>query len=302
MNSPSDSHDDDRDGAPDAPFYDPSHDELLEFYARMSRERWASEPRSPRPRRAVITIVHDERIFFPIWLRYYSRFFAPEDIYVLDHDTTDGSTDVGGFNRIVVSHDAVDHQWMLEQVQGLQHELQARYDVVLICDVDEIVAPDPAFGDLGGLMDRLEQPFLNCQGFEVIHRPELEGPFDAAQPVLNQRHWWFANASYNKPILATEPMEWIPGFHTLVDPTKLYLDPNLYLVHLHRMDYEQCRARHTTRRRRDWNADDMRRGYAAYNLLDEGDEFHRWFTGEKNALDESPMVIERIPDRWADVV
>ena len=34
---------------------------------------------------------------------YYSRFFAPEDIYVLDNDTSDGSTDRDGFVRIPVA-------------------------------------------------------------------------------------------------------------------------------------------------------------------------------------------------------
>ena len=46
-----------------------------------------------RKRRAVVTIVHNEPVFLPIWLGYYSRFFAAEDIYVLDNESTDGSTD-----------------------------------------------------------------------------------------------------------------------------------------------------------------------------------------------------------------
>ena len=62
------------------------------------RRRYASWDRAKRTRkrRAVVTMVHNESVFLPIWLRYYSRFFAPEDIYVLDNDSTDGSTDRGG--------------------------------------------------------------------------------------------------------------------------------------------------------------------------------------------------------------
>ena len=30
-----------------------------------------------------------------------------------------------------------------ETIQNLQHELLRTYDVVLVCDVDEIIAPDP---------------------------------------------------------------------------------------------------------------------------------------------------------------
>ena len=62
-------------------------------------------------------------------LRYYSRFFAPEDIYVLDHGTTDGSTELGGFVRIPVEHETVDNAWMVETVQSEQRRLLERYDV-----------------------------------------------------------------------------------------------------------------------------------------------------------------------------
>jgi hypothetical protein len=42
---------------------------------------------------AIITIVHNEPVSFPIWLRYDSRFLCPYDIYVFDNGTTDGATD-----------------------------------------------------------------------------------------------------------------------------------------------------------------------------------------------------------------
>jgi hypothetical protein len=41
--------------------------------------------------RAVVTMAHNEAVFLPIWWKYYARFFAPEDIYIIDHDTTDAS-------------------------------------------------------------------------------------------------------------------------------------------------------------------------------------------------------------------
>ena len=61
---------------------------------RRRREHYASSEGLPhrRQRRAVITIVHNEPVFLPIWLAYYSRFFAPDEIYVFDHESTDGST------------------------------------------------------------------------------------------------------------------------------------------------------------------------------------------------------------------
>ena len=58
--------------------------------------------------RAVITMAKNESVFLPIWWRYYAQFFLPEDIYILDHESTDGSTSGGGFVRVPVSHPVVD--------------------------------------------------------------------------------------------------------------------------------------------------------------------------------------------------
>ena len=44
-----------------------------------------------------------------------------------------------------------------------------------------------------------------------------EPPFDPSRKVLDQRGYWFANEIYDKPVLATEPMHWKPGFHRTED-------------------------------------------------------------------------------------
>ena len=43
-------------------------------------------------RAAVFTIVQNEPVFLPIWERYYQRHFDRDDIFVLDHDSTDPTT------------------------------------------------------------------------------------------------------------------------------------------------------------------------------------------------------------------
>ncbi len=61
------------------------HDEFFDSLARgagaaLRERRAAGRSRLPwrrsRKRRAVVTIVHNEPVFLPLWLRYYSRFFA----------------------------------------------------------------------------------------------------------------------------------------------------------------------------------------------------------------------------------
>ena len=79
--------------------------------------------------------------------------------------------------------------------------------------MDEIVAPDPAWGTLRQYIDRIDEDYVNCHGFELIHKREQEPPIDLGRPVLGQRRFWFRNTLYDKPALATVPMEWEPGFH-----------------------------------------------------------------------------------------
>lgn len=263
---------------------------------RERRRRYASRPARAPGRRAVVTIVHDEPVFLPIWLGYYSRFFAPGDIYVLDNDTSDGSTSGGGFVRIPVTHDEVDHTWMVRTIEGLQHELLGRYDVVLVTDVDEIVAPVPERGTLGEYLDRFDEEWVNCLGYEILHLRDREPPLDPARPILDQRRHWFFNDGYDKAALATVPMSWRPGFHGRSD-FQYNLDPDLRLIHLHRMDYDLCLARHRHRSRRAWAPEDAEKGWAGHNRITDDAEFARWFY-EDSSFPGIDIRVEEIPASW----
>jgi hypothetical protein len=281
-----------RDASPAARF-------LIEGLRQQRRRREARRSRPPgrrAKRRAVLTIVQNEPVFLPIWLGYYSRFFAPEDIYVLDHETSDGSTDRDGFVRVPVRHESVDHTWMVRTIEAHQHELLERYDAVLVTDVDEIVAPAPELGTLADYIDGLRDEFVNCLGYELIHLVDREPPFDPSRPVLEQRGHWFRNRAYNKPALTTAPSEWVPGFHTRADG-RTDVDPDLCLIHLHRMDYAICLARHRYRRGRAWNERDLGERWAAHNLIVDEAEFGRWFY-EENSFEDEELVIELIPESW----
>jgi Glycosyl transferase family 2 len=274
---------------------------LDEFFDRIHEHRgrrYASyDPARPNGRRsAVVTMVHDESVFLPIWLGYYSRFFAPEDIHVLDNDTTDGSTDGGGFVRVPVAHDMFDDTWRVRTVEDYQHDLVERYDAVLVTDVDEIVVPDPEWGTLGEYLDRFDEPWVNCLGYELLHMRDREPAFDPARPVLEQRGYWYANDDYDKPALATEPMHWKPGFHRRADD-EFTLDPDLRLIHLHRMDYEVCLERHRRLRARQWNREDVALGRGSHIWNVDDAEFERWFY-EESSDKNLGIALERIPDSW----
>jgi hypothetical protein len=273
--------------------------EFFEDQRVKIRNRKARRELHTPNRRAVVTMVHNEPVFLPIWLRYYSRFFGPEDIYVLDHETSDGSTSDGGFVRIPVEHDRIDWTWMANRVAQLQNELIDRYDVVLAIDVDEIVAPDPSLGTLGDYLDDFGERWVNCLGYELIHMRDREPPISFDLPILEQRGFWFANDAYDKPALATEAMRWKPGFHHRADG-HYNLDPDLRLIHLHRMDYDICRDRHLLRRERAWSDQDVQEKMGTHNLITEESDFDRWFY-EDSSIGDIPIVVEPIPQEWREL-
>jgi hypothetical protein len=272
--------------------------EFFPYWREARRQHYASRPALPAPRRAAaLTMVRDEAVFLPIWLRYYSRWFAPDDIYVLDNGTSDGSTDGGGFVRIPAEHDTVDHTWMVRRIEALQRELLERYAMVLVTDVDEIVAPVPERGALGEYLDRFDEEWVNCLGYELLHVPEQEPPLRLDRPILEQRSHWFFNDGYNKAALATVPLTWKPGFHGRADQ-HFNLDPDLRLIHLHRMDHGICRERHRTRKRKPWADEDAAKGWALHNRISEEAEFDSWFSTDSGFGPAIPIRLERIPPRW----
>ncbi|KOX23946.1 hypothetical protein ADK67_19390 [Saccharothrix sp. NRRL B-16348] len=261
-----------------------------------ARQRWRLvTDRTPGGTRAVVTMVYNEDVMLPLWLRYYSRFFAPEDIYVLDHDSTDGSTDGPGFTRVPAHNTHWSGSWQRDVCQQFQHELLRRYDVVLQTDVDEIVAPDPRCCDLGEYIDRFDGDFVTCTGYEVLHLRDREPGLDLDRPVLNQRGTWFFNERYGKPLLARIPMYWSGGFHRREDGVARH-DPLLRLIHLHRMDRDLGLARHRIKNTRKRVQREIDRNYAPGNRITDPDEFDRWFSTDR------VENLEEIPPHWKDVV
>ena len=189
---------------------------------------------------------------------------------------------------------------MVRTIEGHQHELLERYDVVMVTDVDELVAPLPEWGTL----DRVPRPLRRGVGQlpRLRDRPPARTSrrrYDPARPILDQRGYWFANGAYDKPAIASVECRGDPGF-TRARTAQINLDPDLRLVHLHRMDYDIC-LRPTRppqgpclerpRRRRGVGGlqPDHRREPA----------FDRWFYGESGFEDEGiEMALEPIPASW----
>jgi hypothetical protein len=246
---------------------------------------------------AAFTIVQNESFFLPIWLSYYAQFFDRSDLYVLDHASTDGSTDSIDARCVhirVHRERSFDHSWLRGTVSAFQAFLLQSYERVLFAEADEIVAPDPAFhAGLGDYLAQCRAPVARCTGFEVVHYPDEEPPLQPDQPLLAQRQYWHASALYSKPLIAARPITWSLGFHTTPDFPEVLPDPHLLLIHLHRLDYDACVARHRRTASATWNEDDLRAGHGMQNRLVDGDrDFMRWYY---NGVDNTGRA--RIPPR-----
>jgi hypothetical protein len=167
---------------------------------------------------------------------------------------------------------------------------------VLVTDVDELVVPDPARCTLGDYLDRFDEEWVNCLGYELLHMRDAEPPLDHGRPILAQRGYWYINGAYDKAALSTVPMEWRPGFHGRSD-FQYNLEPDLRLIHLHRMDYDICLARHRVRSRKRWAERDRTDGWAMHNRIVDEDEFRHWFYEDSNTAFVT-ISPEPIPDRW----
>lgn len=251
--------------------------------------------------RAAFTIVQNESVFLPLWLQYYQRYFDHSDIYVLDHETTDGSTDglAGRCHHLRVHRDrSFDHAWLNGTVTAFQSFLLRSYAAVLFSEADEFVVADPAESPgLDRYIERFTGRVARCTGFEVVHDPAEEPSLQFEQPILPQRKYWQRSPMYSKPLIAREPVQWTLGFHEAASHPDIQPDPGLLLVHLHRVDYGYCVARHRATASRNWNEQDVQANYGFQNRLVEGDAFETWFV---RGLDNRER--ELIPDHLKAVL
>jgi hypothetical protein len=284
-------------------------------------------------RHAVLTIVQDEPIFFPLWYRYYNRYYAARDIYILYHplplETMTPSwlaETVGTDANVIRVHQdtSFNHTWLRQQVEKFAAFLFGSYDTVLFTEVDEIVAVHPykiTYHDLDlrrsadrwwSNPDCKTQPAVRCTGHEVVHNYESEDDLDVdrlADGVLRYRSVWYPSVLYSKALLWRTAPAWHNGFHQAVAlwdggsplSTDWPMDPNLLLLHLHKLDYRIARARLARTASRNWSTADMKGRVGIQNRLRSEDELREWwFRSIDDPSREAPLVP--MPDDVKDII
>lgn len=201
---------------------------------------------------AIFTIVKNEKFNLNIWISHYKKFFNVEDIYVLDHQSTDDSTKYLDVNVVEVKNDlAFDHQWLVDTVQKFQGELLSKYECVIFAEADELIysALKPLNETIVDFISS-EHDYLTCSGYDVVQNVETEKALNIGDDVFKYRNYWYPNIMYDKTLITKVPLYWAWGFHTTNRPANKSM--NIYMAHLHRVDLEQMYERHKERATK-WN-------------------------------------------------
>jgi glycosyl transferase family 2 len=199
---------------------------------------------------AAVTMVYNEPVMLPLWANYYSRNLGASACYVVDHGSTDGSTDNLDVNVLRIPRSPMNNQKRTRFLSRFCSSLLKWYDTVMYTDADEFLVPDPAdYPSLRDFCQKTENPVTTAIGLDVQHNPDLEGPLSPEIPVLRQRRWVRFNFALCKPSLTSVPIEWTPGFHSSDQPTMF---DRLFMFHLHNYDLDTAMQRLSKTRDMPW--------------------------------------------------
>jgi hypothetical protein len=238
---------------------------------------------------AVFTIVKNESFFLPIWIKHYSKFFNKEDLYVLDHQSTDDSTINLDVNVVQVTNDlAFDHQWLVDTVKNFQVKLLDSYECVIFAESDELLySTDMPFTEFVNKFIDSDDSYLTCEGYEMIQNLENEIPLTPNNLIMPNRNYWFRTTMYDKTLISKIPLDWEWGFHSVSGKTNKF-GSNLFMCHLHRCDFELMLRRHEERAKK-WNLKDD--GLAGYqHRIGDRDGVLRYFNDIRSTVTEIPQL------------
>lgn len=202
---------------------------------RDDNARTERDPGEPL-RIAAITFCRDEGRMLPLWIRYYGGQLGVENLYVVDDNSEDGSTDDLPCDvlRIPPIRGGRFNSTRMAMVGNLGRALLAVYDVVLFCDTDEFIVPDPdKWPGLKAYIEAKSEEGVNAVGslgFNVVHDVGSEPPLDLTQPLLGQRQLAKFLPLMCKPAIKWVPAHWSDGTHGVRTPYAV--DPDLWMFHM----------------------------------------------------------------------
>lgn len=202
---------------------------------------------------AIITMVYNERVNLPIWLRHYRRTAPTAALFVIDHASDDGSTDnLAGVNKIPIPRETLDEIDRTYLINSLQQGLLRYYDTVIYTDCDELIVANPTkSGSLEAHLQSEGYPYAAPIGLHIVHIVDREPPIDFTQPLLRQRRYAHFHSRACKPAITRVPLHWSPGFHTCERQPNI--DKDLFLFHIKQIDKDEALRRQHFRQNLSWS-------------------------------------------------
>jgi hypothetical protein len=211
---------------------------------------------------AVVTMVYNEGVNLPIWVRHYKAHCPGATLFVIDHGSDDGSTHgLPDVNLIPFPRTPFDDQTRAEIVTDFQHALLRLYDVVIYTDCDEMLVADPRIhASLGSFLASVESDAIAPIGLNVHQLLGTEAAIDLRAPILGQRRFARFASSMCKPSIARVPLVWVPGFHGCDRIPDYRAD--LYQFHLRWMDLDASLDRLRLTRSMAWSERALQHNWA----------------------------------------
>ena len=128
---------------------------------------------------AVVTMVYNETVFLPVWLRHYAAQVGAANCFVLDHGSDDGSTTPAVLREasvVRIPRSPQDDGRRCGFVSDVCAGLLNWYEAVIYTDVDELLVADSPLVELVPFLD--PDAVVTATGFDVIHVPDEEPALD----------------------------------------------------------------------------------------------------------------------------
>ena len=207
-------------------------------------------------------MVKNEGIFMPFWLKHYTKFFEPQDLFVHSDSSTDDTEAqcrAAGVNFIPVPYGRIQVGQNDKYIKGCVTALLEHYDCVLFAESpDDIITPGPVHGyDLKLYLNEFRasrEPYRFLTGINIIQHRD-EAPYDRSRPLLAQRRYAVRCPQYDNAFLWSVPPMWGKGWHDLGGGRLEGMgdeqgeDKRLYNLHIHYADFDLANARHHVRQR-----------------------------------------------------
>lgn len=251
---------------------------------------------------AVFTHAHDDNAMLRFWEAHHARLVGHKNLYVVDHGSAVSPRSVldPQTNVVPLPRRETDHANMARFCGHFQRFLLSQYRFVLHTDADELLAHEQGEAALlaalaDGSLEGIVQP---GQAVEVIHNIQsAEGPLKAGELVSAQRSLVLpAQDIYKKPVLASIPASWLPGFHQVYEQADVREKRALWLVHLQAADFGLLLDKN-----RRWNA--LRQSEADFARCPQNgrpadaDSLRDWF-GRALADERLGAIPERLRGRF----